>query len=500
MPDDAVTGEEDYTATIITLVGQMWLLHQNEQTQFDNIHEYLHGRRGMPSLPDKADEEVKAIRDHCVLNIMPMVRDAFCDNLSVVGYRRADSEQNAGGWAQWQRNRMDSRQSEIYRDTVNYGFHYVVAHHLGGDRVQFRLRSPRKMIALYVDNDLDEWPQYALETWIDSSRGKPRRKGYFYDDEYRYPLDLGEVQSPIRDESSKTLKINITIRADGIGEPEAHGGVDTDGNAVCPIVRYRNVYDSEDLGGGEIAPLIDAQRTINEVNFDRMIVARFGAFPQKVVSGWEGSDAKKLIASARQVWAFDDEVKIDQLPAASPEPYTKLLESLFQFVVMVAKISPTDVAGHQMVNLSAEALAAVEGKHQRKLQLKRESLGESHEQLLRLAAAMAGDTETAQDVEAEMVWRDTESRSLGIVADAIYKIGDAVSKGLPITPMLPLLPGLTQQMIRAIEKKVSEQGQSQRVTDLVAVARGAAQAATQDDEVAQLAGQTTPTGADAVAV
>jgi hypothetical protein len=145
-----------------------------------------------------------------------------------------------------------------------------------------------------------------------------------------------------------------------------------------------------------------------------------------------------------------------------------------------------------MINLSAEALASVEAKQHRKLELKRDTLGESHEQLLRLSAAMTGDIETASDFESEMVWRDTESRSLAAASDAIYKVADAIDKGLPVTPLLPLLPGLTQQMIGRIEKQVAEKGRSTTVTRLVQALRPAAQAARGDEQVAQLTDRATP--------
>jgi hypothetical protein len=60
-----------------------------------------------------------------MLNVLPLVLDAFVQNLSVVGYRAA-SGQDAVGWDLWQRNQMDARQAEIYTDAVKYGVGYVV--------------------------------------------------------------------------------------------------------------------------------------------------------------------------------------------------------------------------------------------------------------------------------------------------------------------------------------------------------------------------------------
>src|SRR5690606_15789341 len=215
------------------------------------------------------------------------------------------------------------------------------------------------------------------------------------------------------------------------------------------VVRYICLRDAEDLIVGEIEPLIDLQRTINSVNFDRLIVSRFGAFPQKVISGWTGSKSEVLAASAKRVWTFDDvEVKAQVFPAASVEPYNGLLNELMEHVAMEAQISPARVTG-KMVNISAEALAAAEADQQRKLAAMRLSLGESHEQLIRLGARMAGDQDTADDLNAEVVWRDTEARSFGAVVDGVTKLAQA---GVPIESLLTMIPGMTQQQILGVQE------------------------------------------------
>jgi hypothetical protein len=224
------------------------------------------------------------------------------------------------------------------------------------------------------------------------------------------------------------------------------------------------------------------------VNFDRLIVARFGAFPQKVIAGWSGTKSEVLEASARRVWAFDDEtVKAWTLNPASVEPYNALLDEMKQHVALRAKLSPASVTG-KMVNLSAEALAAAEADQQRKLGTMRESHGESHEQLLGVSATMKGDTQTAQDKAAEVMWRDTEARSFGVMADGVLKIAQAIATGLPIGPLLPLVPGLTQQMISALEREIGKAS----VTNLVSSITQAAQQASQNPQVAAVAGQKTP--------
>ncbi|MFC9432692.1 phage portal protein [Nocardia sp. NPDC057030] len=438
---------------IKTQIGDMWTLHLNERAWLDRLYDYSKGLRGIPEVPEGALQEVKDIARLSVKNVLGMVRDSFAQNLSVIGYRRATALENDPAWKMWQRNRMDARQAEVYGPALTYGAAYVTV--LPGEHGPvFRPRSPRQLLATYVDPQLDEWPQYALETWIDQSDSKPRRKGYLLDDEFAYPLDLGHISSLPLD-PTRTVPISVAE----IGEPIAHGAV-IDDAPVCPVVRFVNARDADDMIVGEVAPLLTDQQAINEVNFDRLIVARFGAFPQRVITGWSGTAGEVLKASASRVWTFEDpEVKAATLAPASLEGYNALLEEMIATVAMKAQISPAQVVG-KMVNLSADALAAAEKKEQRKLAAKREAFGESWEQVLRLGAAIDGDEETAIDSGAEVIWRDTEARSFGAVVDGLTKLANV---GIPIDALLPMIPGMTQQQIVGVQNAL----RSRQVTSLV---------------------------------
>lgn len=420
-------------------VHDLWILHDSERYMLDRIHGYVSGMLGAPEVPEAAGQEVKHLAALSIKNVLGLVRDSFVDNLSVTGFRNALAKDNTAAWRIWQRNRMDARQAEIYRPAITYGAAYVVVVD-GPDGTVWRTRSPRQLLAVYEDPQVDLWPQYAFETWIDQSDAKPRRRAVLYDDEYMYPLDLGTVPVLSVDSNSTTEARQAQITE--FGEPIRHG------SDVCPVVRFVNGRDADVMIVGEIAPLIRLQQAINEVNFDRLITVRFGAFPQKVISGWSGSASEVLSASARRVWSFEDtDVKVDSFPAANPEAYNLVLEEMLHHMAMVAQISPAQVTG-KLVNLSAEALAAAEANQQRKLQSKRDSFGESWEQVFRLAASMEGDAATAEDDEAEVQWRDTEARSFGAIIDGATKLA---AVGVPLEELVDLIPGITQQKVQAIK-------------------------------------------------
>lgn len=433
-------------ADIKSLIADMWRIHLAELGWLDRIYEYTKGLRGVPDVPEASSQEVKDLARLSVKNVLGLVRDSFAQNLSVVGYRNAVAQDNDPAWAMWQRNRMDARQAEVHRPALTYGASYVTVTP-GPKGPVFRPRSPRQILAVYDDPSLDQWPQYALEMWVTEKDAKRHRRGRLYDDTNVYELDLGWLTPEAQAiERSATIPVSM-VSVDSV---EPHGAT-FDGDPVCPVVRFVNARDADDLIVGEVAPLIKDQQAINNVNFDRLLVSRFGARPQWVITGWTAAKNEILKAAASRILTFEDhDVKAQSLPAAAVSPYNEVLEEMSQHVAMVAQISPAYVTG-KMVNLSAEALAAAEANAQRKLQAKRESFGESWEQVLRLAAEMDGDAETAADSGAEVVWRDTEARTFAAIVDGVVKLA---SEGAPLEDLLDLVPGMTQQKIQGIAKKM----------------------------------------------
>lgn len=424
------------------LISDMWQLYLDERLWLDRIYDYLKGERGRPQVPEGTGDEVKELAQLSVMNVLAGVRDTWTRNLSVVGYRRSTAMENDPAWGSWQRNRMDKRQKEVHKPAVSYGAAYVKV--LKDERrgPVWTPRSPRQLMAVYQDPSLDEWPQYTLETWIDKTDAKPRRMGAVMDDGWIYPFDLGDTPAY---EADPNRSQPIMVRE--FGEPYEHDAT-YDGEPVCPVVRFVNDRDADDRIIGEIAPLILDQQAINSVNFDRLIVSRFGAFPQKVITGWSGSKSEILAASARRVWGFDDpDVKAYTLPAAAISGYTDLLDAMKSAVYEKAGLSAAK--NGKLINLSAEALALAGQDQNEKLIDKRESFGESWEQVLRLDAEMDGDTETAFDSGAEVVWRDTEARSFAQVVDGVTKLAQ---QGVPIESLLSMVPGMTQQQIRGIQE------------------------------------------------
>ena len=458
---------------VVDVTRDLWKRHRDELPRHDRVHEYVQGKRGRPEVPEGAGDELEDIARLSVKNVLSLVRDAFAQGLAVTGFRSPNETENGPVWGLWQSARLDARQAEPMRGAITYGASYGVV----TDTVRFR--SPRQMIAVYADPHVDLWPVYALETWVDDSEAQARRLGILYDGTHQYPINLGTIAriqygQAERDDESYSRQTQVTPEYDP-EDAEPHG------NDGCPVVRFVNARDAERLVVGEIEPLIEQQRAINAVNFDRLVVSRFGAFPQRYAIGWAPSSSDELArVSMNRLLAFEDtknDVAVGAFPAASVEPYNSILDEMLRHVAMTAQIPPLALTG-DIENIAAEAAAMIEAPYQRKLAAKRESFGESWEQMLRLMAQRDG-LDLAED--AEVVWRDSESRSFGAVVDGITKLASANPALLEV--LLDDVPGWTQQQAdaaRAAIRRANGSGALAALREAAQASAGAPTAAVQD--------------------
>lgn len=439
---------------VVDVTRDLWKRHRDETPTHDRVYDYVRGKRGRPDVPDGAGDELDDIARMSVKNVLALVRDAFSQPLSVIGFRSPEASSDAEVWQRWQSHRLDARQGEPMRAAVTYGSAYGIV----TDSVRFR--SPRQMIAVYEDPHVDLWPVYALDTWVDDSEKRPRRRGILYDGTHEYPLDLGGTQrryGAAEQEEDRVSRVQSVTPGYDPEDAREHG------NDGCPVVRFVNARDPERLVLGEIEPLIEQQRAINAVNFDRLVVSRYGAFPQRYAIGWAPSSADELVrASMARLMAFEDTketMAVGAFPAASVEPYNSILLEMLRHVAMTAQIPPLTLTG-DIENIAAEAAAMIEAPYQRKLRNKQESFGESWEQLLRLIGSREG-IEVPDD--AEVVWQETEARSFAAVVDGITKI--AAQNPDLMEVLVDDIPGWTQQRADAARKVIARGRGSQAVRD-----------------------------------
>lgn len=402
---------------------------QAERTRLDDVRRYWTGRQSLPVvIPSAAPREVRLMARMSRVNVVTLVVETLAQSLAVEGFRAETEADNVDVWDIWQRNRFDARQAALHRAIVAYGVAYGVV--TPGDPVPvIRGLSPRRLTALYSDDDPD-WPRYALER-------RAAKAWRLYDE-----TDVHE------------------LTGDGGGFEHVSAAAHDAG--VTPVVRYLEVQDPDwddepqdesyataddpmhhQQVIGQVAPLMSIQDQIDLITFNLLVAQHYSAFRQRYVIGWVAEDeSTRMKMAASQVWTFDEsaqELKLGEFSETNLDGYLKSREASFRHAASISQTPAHELIG-ELVNLSAEALAAAEAGRDRKVADRQTTIGESHEQLLSLAGRFAG---IDVPIDAQVVWRDTGARSFAATVDALGKL--AQSLGIPAQELWERIPGVSQQ-------------------------------------------------------
>ena len=408
-------------------------MREEEQPRLEKIAAYMRGRQSSVYVPRGARNEYRWLINRSKVNILPLVVTVLAQNLFVDGYRPAKSGEDASAWAYWQANRMDRGQHGLHRAVGKYGLAYVVG--LPGRLADQPMplitpKSPRRLTAFYADPVEDEWPELAIEVKVESvAPGKRQRVVLLYDDQYRYRL-TGSLTSG-----------RLQLDADAVME---HG------LGVCPVVRYLggDDLDGDECVRGEVEPLFDLQDQLNMTTFNLMMAQHYGAFRQRYVSGMVATDENgnpkaPFEANVDKLWVAEDaDTKFGEFSQTDLSGYLASAEAEVKHIATISQTPPHNLLG-QMANLSAEALNAARDGLNSKVAEVKSVLGESHEQTMRLACLADGDEAGWRDTSAQVVWRDTASRSLQATVDALGKLVQML--GVPAEELWEKIPGISQQ-------------------------------------------------------
>lgn len=397
-------------------------LRNQRRVRLDRIREYLKDCQRPKWLTAQVPTELHHLARMSRVNLLKLVVDSVTQAMYVDGYRAPGAADDEQAWDIWQRNRMDARQIGVHRAALGYGesFLTVLPGQLGDELVPvLRGASPRALTASWGDDD--EWPLCALER---------RRGGWrLLDDEAVYVFTGGD------DLGTRELEF-AGAQAHDVG--------------VCPVVRYRATFDlDEDLDGeawGEVTEtLMNLQDQINVTTFGLLVAQHYGAFRQRYILGWlaENEEAR-LKASASKLWTFEDhpqDITVGEFAQTDLSGYIDSREASIRHLATVSQTPAHELLG-QLVNLSAEALAAAEAAQRRKITERQTVMGEAHEQALELAGDLAG---YATDPSAWVRWKDTEARALASVVDALGKLVQML--GVPPQELWELVPNVSQQQV-----------------------------------------------------
>ena len=343
-------------------------------------------------------------------NFCELVVNAVAERLTVVGFHFAGADDDA--WQIWQASHMDADSQLAQMDALVTGSGFVL--------VQPEEDNPTG-VELTVESP--------LEACVIYEPGGHRRRVAGYK---RYSDDGGTNQT------------EVLLTPDQIITwlPRARGPVVEDNPAgFVGLVELRPQPQTHGWPRSELHSAIAFQDRIHTTIFNRLVATDYGAFRQvwatgiriarEVIKG-EGGDTVRVVrpfdVGANRLLTNENEGgRFGAFPESTLGGYLASVEQDVNHMAAITQTPPHYLLA-TMVNLAADAIKAAEAGLVSKAGRRQLFLGEDYEEVMRLALRLTGNP-AATDVEAEVVWRDPETRSLGQLVDSLVKMR---TLGVPI--------------------------------------------------------------------
>jgi hypothetical protein len=413
--------------------------------ELTRLMRYYDGIHDLPEPPDSVREEFRNLQARAQSPWMRLVVDAAAERLRVDGFRTSDmkaavrtasaqtaeeiDEGDTVAWDWWQANSLDAVSLLVHTEAIKLGIAYVSVFPGIDGTPRIRGEHPCQLYVQYSTEN----PSVALRAmkrWIDDD-GYLCQNLYTADYIYRlsspYPVPYYDGQTWSR------------YSTGGPWEPRMAPGDETwpAENPMAPVVPFVAFRNKPTLDGGyssDIAPVLPIQDRINMSLFHRALAAEYSAFRQKWVTGIDipvDPETREPVqpfraAVSRIFVAPDKDTKFGEFGESDLRGYTSSIESDVQHLAAITRTPPHYLLGQSGAFPSGESLKSTETGLMARVHDKQAFFGEAWEQVIRYAGHAAGDEARANDLGAEVIWANTESRTQTELANALKILGDVL--------------------------------------------------------------------------
>ncbi|MEW2034896.1 phage portal protein [Streptomyces roseifaciens] len=229
---------------------------------------------------------------------------------------------------------------------------------------------------------------------------------------------------------------------------------------VVPLVELPNRSRLHGKPRSEIATVLPLQDAVNTLWAHLMTASDGLALPARAVLGMDrpvreivdetgevvGEEDLPLdrFRSDRLLWLEKEGASIAEFSAADLDNYLRVIDKAVEHIAAQTRTPATYLTG-QLINVSADALAASEAGLVAKVTERQRHFGSALREIMRLEALAAGETERAESLAlGSVVWRDPQFRSDSQYSDALVKLK---AIGVPDEALWERIPGVTPDEI-----------------------------------------------------
>lgn len=383
-----------------------WLERLDEQRRARNTHlsvlqRYATGQHPLPESSRRWRDYYRAWQRRSRTNYCGLIASSVSERMTVDGFRTDDAGLDSQVWRWWNASRMNADADLVHGAAADLGYGYVIV----GETAT--AESPMQVIAEHDPMDRRR-PVAAMKTWTDDMALEEMQRSIVYLPDR---VALFEAKRPDWvDELHPLTWVQVDEQPNPIGE--------------VPVVEFVNRPRLGGMGMSEFADVIDVQDRINSLQLHLLTIAQSQAFRQRYVKGLATEDENgnpldpPFEALVSALWVVDDpDVEFGEFQQVDLRPLLEALRESVTQLVSVSGLPPHYVAG-DLVNASADALAAAEARLVSKVRARQRVAGEAWERVIRLLGLWQG-VDVPDTIEVR--WQDPERKTDAQLADAVLK-------------------------------------------------------------------------------
>lgn len=386
-----------------------------------------------------------------VTNMLAPIVKAPAKKLRVEGFQFGESsvDTDKEAWAIWQRNYLDADTPAAHLTAVKTGQAFGLVWPDENGMATITMEDPSQCIVSYEAGSR-RLRRSALKRWVDED-------GVTYATLYT-PTALYKFKSATaRNANSPMLRFAVGSMT---FEPREVPGEDwplRNPLGVVPLVELavNRTLKPSPFGGGvsQFAGQLNEQRKINATVMNLLVTLENQAFRQRWATGWDypvKEDGTPDLAaiqanSAARLMVLngdgEDKVQVGEFSQADFRPFLDVLNFWTRTMSFSSSTPPDAFLLGELVNVADGAVARLYTSHISEVQSLADSLGEGHEELMRLALKIENNPK-ANDMSSSVRWAEFERRS---ATEQMGVAKDLKELGAPLQAVFSAVPDTTQQ-------------------------------------------------------
>jgi hypothetical protein len=380
-------------------------------------------------------------------NWTQVIVDSTLERLMPMAFRLDDGSLDSDAWDSWRRNECDVEISLALLEALISGRSYALVWRPDGPETEITFYDATSAIVEYVPGKR-RVRRYGMLIWTDDAREYATL--FTPDQVFRFSRPIGYAGADDYENNMGVFGSGTWVLETELPNPLK----------VVPLVAFENRARLQGKPVSEVANVAPLQDTVNTLWAHLLTNSDALAVPARVVTGMDRptreitDDDGEVVGeedlplepyrSNRLLWLESESAGIAEFSAADLTNYTNVIGTAVQHIAAQTRTPPHYLLG-QVVNISADALAAAESGLVAKVTERQRFFGASLRELMRLDALAKGDAARADSLAlGSVVWRDPQFRSDAQYADALTKL-KAIN--VPDEALWERIPGVTPDEI-----------------------------------------------------